>query len=514
MGAERADNRRKAERLFACGDPAFVDVLNDVTDAAWLRALAPHWFAEGSAAAREFLLAYLDGPLNPFHEPLVLELLALAEGAGDDELMGAFLVLFDRSVWRRWVERPGDGRREWVLLPFAADAPRGQVIGSAYVVPGPGRDRVLFPGLGRIQDYEAGRLFRLTTRLVCRRRVGGYFRRLGRLHPDRYVPAVVRALKRYQFVDMADGVDLLSNRNLLKILYFHSPVRKDQQKAWPTVGWLPAPLYEELWLRQPGALLEVMKDSPASPVFLWAMRLLRRRSREVLAALPLEELLGLLRHTDSLKVYAAAEVLHSRGGLEEISVERWLEILHAQQGDGRELVGELLARRLEGGGWSLSLAVHLASLPCPPLARAARHWLGLHRPDLAAECDAHCRQQQPAAHHPAFPPPSPSLPRKEPQERQRIVPAGRSIPRNAIQRGGSAAVRVVRETLKRLGWNPDQTREALPLLGEALRYVRGPLWREVMTVIVQWAERHPEDEALVKQAAPELKWCEAAEGGP
>jgi hypothetical protein len=514
MGAGRPDNRRKAERLFACGDPAFVDVLNDVTDADWLRTLAPQWFADWSASSRQFLLTYLDGPLNAFHEPLVLGLLALAEEAGDDELMAAFLVLFDRSVRRRWVERAADGRWERVLVPCAADAPRGQAIGPAYVLAGPRRDRVLFPGLGRIQDYEAGRLFRLTTRLACRRRVWGYFRRLGRRHPDRYVPAVVRALKRFTFADMADGVDLLSNRNLMKLLSFHSPIWRDRHNNWPNLGWSPAPLYEELWLRQPRALLELMKESPASPIYLWAMRLLRRQSREVLAGLPLEDLLDLLRHPETLKVYSAAEVLHSRGGLEEISVERWLEILEARQGDGRELVGELLVRRLEREGWSPSLAVRLATLRCPPLTRAARHWLQMHQPALAAECEALSRRQEAEAQKLSFPVPRSPFPQEDREDGKRIAPGERSIPRNAIQRGGPAAARVVRDVLKRLGWHPERTPEELPLLAEALRHVRGPLWREVMTVIVQWVERHPEDEALVKQVAPELKWCAAAEGGP
>src|SRR5690242_4417065 len=90
-----------AEELFARGDAGFVDELRHVHFAERLGDFAARWFADRRPFARAALFDYLSRPLNCYrHEPLVKRLFKLAEKAGDDELMGAFLVAFDRSVRR------------------------------------------------------------------------------------------------------------------------------------------------------------------------------------------------------------------------------------------------------------------------------------------------------------------------------------------------------------------------------------------------------------------------------
>src|SRR5437764_15089968 len=85
--------------LFERGDAAFVDQLRGFHDADALAAFAATWYADPRPAARQFLLDYLGRPLNAYrHEPLVKRLFKLAEHAGDDLMMGRFLVLLDRSV--------------------------------------------------------------------------------------------------------------------------------------------------------------------------------------------------------------------------------------------------------------------------------------------------------------------------------------------------------------------------------------------------------------------------------
>src|SRR5262245_23147661 len=89
------------QELFERDDPSFVDELRKFDDADVLAAFAQRWLADRRPEARQRLLEYLDGPLNAFrHEALVKRLFKLAENMGDDELMGAFLVAFDRSVRR------------------------------------------------------------------------------------------------------------------------------------------------------------------------------------------------------------------------------------------------------------------------------------------------------------------------------------------------------------------------------------------------------------------------------
>src|SRR4051812_31636842 len=90
-----------AEELFAHGDAGFVDELRCVHDAGRLGDFAARWLADPRPFARAALFDYLSRPLNGYrHEPLVKRLFKLAEKAGDDELMGAFLVAFDRSFRR------------------------------------------------------------------------------------------------------------------------------------------------------------------------------------------------------------------------------------------------------------------------------------------------------------------------------------------------------------------------------------------------------------------------------
>src|SRR5207253_8759711 len=89
------------EELWERGDPSFVDELRQFTDADQLGKFALKWYADQRSTSRQFLLDYLNRPLNAFrHEPLVKRLFKAAEKAGDDQLMARFLVLFDRSIRR------------------------------------------------------------------------------------------------------------------------------------------------------------------------------------------------------------------------------------------------------------------------------------------------------------------------------------------------------------------------------------------------------------------------------
>src|SRR5690242_17549784 len=84
-----------ALELLERGDPAFVDEIRRIADAERLGDCAAGWYADKRPPSRRLLLAYLRQPLNAYgHEPLVKRLFKLAEAAGDDEVMGHFLVLF------------------------------------------------------------------------------------------------------------------------------------------------------------------------------------------------------------------------------------------------------------------------------------------------------------------------------------------------------------------------------------------------------------------------------------
>ena len=91
-----------AESLYEKGDPQFIAEVRRITDANLLGDFAARWYGDQRPAARLLLLAYLEQPFNAYrHEALVKRLFKLAEKANDAEVMGRFLVQFDRSVRRR-----------------------------------------------------------------------------------------------------------------------------------------------------------------------------------------------------------------------------------------------------------------------------------------------------------------------------------------------------------------------------------------------------------------------------
>src|SRR5712692_10592390 len=109
-----------AEELFARVDAMFVTELRRIHDAERLGNFAARWLLDSRPAARQLLVDYLSLPLNAFrHEALVKRLFKAAEKAGDDELMGLFLVAFDRSMRR---DRKSITRRKWDRMSSRAEA--------------------------------------------------------------------------------------------------------------------------------------------------------------------------------------------------------------------------------------------------------------------------------------------------------------------------------------------------------------------------------------------------------
>jgi hypothetical protein len=264
------------EERFERGDPGFVQAIRTVTDADRLGAFAARWYGDPRPEARRMLLEYLDLPLNAFrHEALVKRLFKLAWQANDDQVLAHFMVLFDRSIRRtrksRWQRR------------LRTTAETLQVPGGTTMW----RPPATYKGPYALNDWQRQslakrRLFSLATRRYLRRRAWRSFRLLGKSHPERYVPGLLHALKCYRDEDVSDGIALLDNWGLVHALFHHSPVLQS-----PPRGWLPAPgrslrdleaapMYESLWLAEPRALLELVREARCRPVRQWALHLIRR----------------------------------------------------------------------------------------------------------------------------------------------------------------------------------------------------------------------------------------------
>ncbi|HYT87332.1 MAG TPA: hypothetical protein VEL76_01305, partial [Gemmataceae bacterium] len=375
----------RAEELFKQGDPAFVDEVRRVADAERLGKFAAKWYGDKRPVARQLLLEYLNRPLNAVrHEALVKRLFKPAEAAGDDEVMGRFLVMFDRSV-RRVARAARQYRAKQVKTREAAKKLADkwkkegwkrvtvQQVGRGFSVRSTREEEVFqvppdttmwrppkaswkkpqsLTDDKRRQLEERCRLFSPRTRNYLRRRAWRYFRKLGQEHPERYVPAVSAALNVYEDADVASGLALLDNWGLMHILFHESPALVAKANGWKlapghTLAELaPAPIYEELWKAAPRVLIGLLKDARCRPVRQWAIFLIRRDHGEVLNTLTLEELIDLAGTDDPDVVGLAAELLRARPELDTLSVEEWLALLDRANLQAVDILCELAVARL------------------------------------------------------------------------------------------------------------------------------------------------------------------------
>jgi hypothetical protein len=427
------------EELYDRGDPLFVDELRRLTDADRLGNFAARWYGDARPEARRLLLAYLDQPLNAFrHEALVKRLFKLAEAAGDDEVMGRFLAAFDRSLrrllkkrrqsvsqvvetrveaealmeqWRdagyqahywsnwgrnaegRYVEQGYRAYRTWL-----ADVPRvpdGTTTPRMASVTWRGRN----PRTGERLNIEKAqtpeerlRLFSVATRRYLRRRAWRYFRKLGKQHPERYVPALAAALKCYRDDDAADGLALIDCWGLTHALFHHSPALIAKRNGWQLVPGrglselTPAPMYEPLWRAAPRTLLELVTEAASRPVRQWAVHMIRRDHAGIIRGLSHEELFGLLAHHDAAVASLAAEVLRDLPDLTVLGVDRLLRLVEEPSPETLDVVCDLLGARLGPGTVTLEQAARLAASRPLPAARLGFVWLRAKAPATEAEC--------------------------------------------------------------------------------------------------------------------------------
>jgi len=402
------------EELLERGDPAFLPTLRDFDDADRLAAFAPKWFADRRPISRKFLMEYFDLPMNAYrHEPLVKRIFKLAEAAGDDSVMAGFLVMLDRSIRRRrrkryqWHRETGSIEVESIHVPRDTTMPRGTSqqhrnprTGEFLKLP----DLMTRLGIrGKVPDsikdlpekirkkLEGCRLFTVHTRHYLRRRAWRYFRNLGKKQPDRYVPAVVQALKLYQDRDVADGLALIDNWGLVHILFHDSPVLVARANGWTLAedGQLsalsPAPAFADLWAKSPKAIVELLQGQSRT-VRQWALFYLRQDGSKALAALPLEELLALLSHPDADVAALVSQALAKAPGLDKLHIDRWLALLDAANASALDVLCGLIVKHLHPDKVTLEQAIALASRRPVPIARLGLSWLRSKAPQTATEC--------------------------------------------------------------------------------------------------------------------------------
>lgn len=384
-------NWTRAERLFQAGSPEFVEAVRGVTNALQLAPFAEVWYTDTRIEARRLLNAYLERPFNaPRHEPLVKRLFKFAEAAGDDATMARFLVGFDRSVRRRREIRQRWDYRSRLSVEYTA----------VYTPPDttlPREERV-YSGPWYAQNkekYTRGKfLFAVPTRNYCRRRAWRYFRRLGRRFPDRYIPAVCVALKLYTDADIPDGVALLDNWGLVHVLFHHSPTLEAKPTGWRVAanGSLarlqPDPMFRKLWLRSPEPVFDLLVNAKGGTVRRWAAQMLKRHFPDRLGKVTLDELLAWLESPYPDLNDLAGELLEKAAGLNQVPVERWLQIVEGARPELLDRLCDLIARLVKPEEVSFANAVRMAMQRPIPLAKLGQAFLTPKRPQTPDEIQA------------------------------------------------------------------------------------------------------------------------------
>ena len=387
------------EEYFAAGDERFLASLRDYHVPARLAVFTDRWKKDPRPWARLQILKYLDLPLNASaHETVVKRLFKNAEQQKDDELMAAFAVAFDKAARRRLRKRfryDWQTRQSWqeetlrspinnLPTPAQFDASRGPVKSPWGTVEFPVRrlDVPKGPVKPQWESYnwpllKNPRLFTHRTRYYLRRRAWRYFRRMGFAGPADYPGAVARMLAGYRDEDLAKGENILDNWSLLHACFYESdvlewgathPKLRDGRSLRELT---PAPQFPELWKTPTAArvLLDLIVDAKARLVRVWAMQLLRREHLGNLSGIPIASIRRLLDHGDGEVQLLGAELLEKARGLEQLTIDQWLELLSIQNVTALDAIARLMAKHVSVDRLGLRQCVNLACAEPAPVAR-------------------------------------------------------------------------------------------------------------------------------------------------
>ncbi|CAA9433883.1 MAG: hypothetical protein AVDCRST_MAG64-3686 [uncultured Phycisphaerae bacterium] len=384
MAETRPPSFLVVEELFAGGSPEFLAALRTFHDPAPFPAFARTWLADPRPWARGQLLAYLDLPFNVAnHNALVKRLFKGAEARGDDELVGACAVAFDRLVRRvrkrtaRW--DPTARRYVTAERPVTVrDTLAARVVRTQEYDP---TNRRWGPV---VRSAWAGeRLFSYHTRYYLRRRAWRYFRRAGFGRPTAYVPAVAGFLARYHDAHLAAGENLIDSWSLLHACFGeHEAVSFTAHRARlaagaSVAGLTPAPAFSHLWQDAAAArpLLDLVSSANARLVRVWAADLLRRWHLDHLKGQPVNTILPLLASPDEQVQALGVEMFGSAAGLDRLDFAAWFRLLQVRSLPVLEAVASAMRRHVDPASVTLFDAVTLAKGEPAPVARLGLHFL-------------------------------------------------------------------------------------------------------------------------------------------
>ncbi|MES2708798.1 MAG: hypothetical protein V4726_19545 [Verrucomicrobiota bacterium] len=355
------------EECYSEGDSRFPELLRRVGDPKTLEAFVNRWLADPRPWARERMLRYLEFPFDRNgHAVVVKRLFKHAEKSGDDALMGAFMVAFDRLVRRvRKKEHRWDQAARAVYVEEVLKSPLNQFRGGRhYHSPKTGK----WEFTGSYPDRRGDRLFSYRSRYYLRRRVWRYFRLLAWREPARYVAAVSAALARYGDSDFQKGENLLDSWSFMHACFGESEALKFQShRTLPAEGKTladlsPAPFFPEHWRNAAGlsALARLAAEAPARTVRIWAVRLMASPDMASAGVLDFADLKRLLFSPDEDVQPQAVTLLERHPDTGRWTVPQWLALLDAPGHAALEAVTTLMKRHVRPDRLDTAQCVGLA----------------------------------------------------------------------------------------------------------------------------------------------------------
>lgn len=375
-------------------DDRFVAGLREIGYPTLLAPFVERWKRDARPWARAQIFVYLQLPLDaPGHHVVVKRLYKQAEAAGDHELVGAFMVAFDRLTRRtrkkRWLQTQDPVTGRWNSQQYDAlvAIPNSVYLGASFDEK---THRFVQYKWYNPWSIASQRLFSGKTRRYLCRRTWRYFRKLTN---SEYVKAIVPVLLRYADEDLQKPENLLDSWCLLRICFNDHPAldfTKPSASLKPgrTLSELTAaPYAEDLW-SLPGSgpvLLNLLLEARSRTVRVWAKQLLERHHKSLITTLPLGTIFRILESSNSDLQQFGATLLDTIGGADAWPLDTWLRLLELRDPTALAIVCEVFSKRVAGSRLDALGAVKLAAARAVPVARMGFGFLKQRNWDAPAD---------------------------------------------------------------------------------------------------------------------------------
>lgn len=327
------------EECFVAAADRFLDEWVRFSRPEFLARFIERWITDSRPWARQQLIRYLQRDLKfPGHEVVVKRMCKHFCNTGDHELLAHFMVAFDRFVRRSridsswWHRQSRELIREQKLFAKSNKTIQNETGRTAEWGTGKYKRTVSLPDL---LNKPGNRLFSHRTRCHLRRKVWRHFRWLSYRDADAYLSAMTTAIVQYRDDDFAVGENIIDNRSLMHVCYFHSDMLKfgaahtNLRPGNSLANLSAAPYQPELWQRPDSSqyLLQIITTANSALARVWATELLQRDHRDATLRIETHSLLRLLAHADPRVQQFASDVFEQHQGLANLPVTTWLELL-------------------------------------------------------------------------------------------------------------------------------------------------------------------------------------------